>query len=77
MAVVVDLCNANAAGIAFENRRRVITAFSEPGKPNHTGRTEVQGAYLPLFLALCFNHLSWGGCRPYSLVAVACRRDFF
>jgi small subunit ribosomal protein S15 len=44
MAKVVDLRNANAAGIAFENRRRVIEAFSEPGKPNDTGRTEVQGA---------------------------------
>jgi small subunit ribosomal protein S15 len=44
MAKVVDLRNANAAGIAFENRRRVIEAFSEVGKPNDTGRTEVQGA---------------------------------
>jgi small subunit ribosomal protein S15 len=44
MAKVVDLRNANAAGIAFENRKRVIEAFSEPGKPNDTGRTEVQGA---------------------------------
>ena len=44
MARVVDLRNANAAGIAFENRRRVIEAFSEPGKPNDSGRTEVQGA---------------------------------
>jgi len=44
LAKVVDLRNANAAGIAFENRRRVIEAFSEPGKPNDTGRTEVQGA---------------------------------
>ncbi|KAH9980508.1 hypothetical protein BJV74DRAFT_856661 [Russula compacta] len=44
LAKVVDLRNANAAGIAFENRRRVIAAFSEPGKPNDTGRTEVQGA---------------------------------
>jgi small subunit ribosomal protein S15 len=45
MAALVDLRNANAAGIAFENRRRVIAAFSEPGKPNDTGRTEVQGVY--------------------------------
>ena len=46
LAKVVDLRNANAAGIAFENRRRVIEAFSEPGKPNDSGRTEVQGALL-------------------------------
>jgi small subunit ribosomal protein S15 len=52
VAKVVDLRNANAAGIAFENRRRVIAAFSEPGKPNDTGRTEVQGAFLPPFLFL-------------------------
>ena len=44
LAKIVDLRNANAAGVAFENRRRVIEAFSEPGKPNDTGRTEVQGA---------------------------------
>jgi small subunit ribosomal protein S15 len=44
VANLVDLRNANAAGIAFENRRRVIAAFSESGKPNDTGRTEVQGA---------------------------------
>jgi small subunit ribosomal protein S15 len=45
VAKLVDLRNANAAGIAFENRRRVIAAFSEPDKPNDTGRTEVQGAF--------------------------------
>jgi small subunit ribosomal protein S15 len=55
MAALVDLRNANAAGIAFENRRRVITAFSEPGKPNDTGRTEVQGAYLPLYFCSAFQ----------------------
>ena len=34
MAALVDLHNPNAAGIAFENRRRVIEAFceSEPWK---------------------------------------------
>ena len=45
LARVVDLRNANAKGIAFENRRRCIEAFSEPGKPNDTGRPEVQGMY--------------------------------
>ena len=45
LAKLVDLRNANAAGISFENRRRVIEAFSEPGKPNDSGRTEVQGAF--------------------------------
>jgi small subunit ribosomal protein S15 len=50
LAKVVDLRNANAAGITFENRRRVIEAFSEPGKLNDSGRTEVQGA-----LVLCLH----------------------
>ena len=55
LAKVVDLRNANAAGIAFENRRRVIEAFSEPGKPNDSGRTEVQGASAPfLSPSTCF-----------------------
>ena len=53
LARVVDLRNANAAGVAFENRRRVVEAFSAPGKPNDTGRTEVQGtSWCP---ALFFN----------------------
>ncbi|KAJ3552636.1 hypothetical protein NM688_g4046 [Phlebia brevispora] len=43
LARIVDLRNANARGIAFENRRRCIAAFSESGKPDDTGRPEVQG----------------------------------
>jgi len=56
MAALVDLRNANASGISFENHRRVIEAFSEPGKPNDTGRTEVQGA--------CLLSLFRSGFRP-------------
>ena len=44
-APLIALRNANAQGIAFENRRRVIAEFSEPGKPNDTGRPEVQGVF--------------------------------
>lgn len=58
MAALVDLRNANAAGIAFENRRRVVEAFSEPGKPNDTGRTEVQAALLTLQIRNLWKHLS-------------------
>ena len=43
LAKALDLRNANAAGIAFENRRRIIKAFSMPENPYDTGRTEVQG----------------------------------
>jgi hypothetical protein len=51
------LRNANAAGVAFENRRRSSRIF---GKPNDTGRTvtEVQDA-------LCYHTLiPTGGRRP-------------
>ena len=37
---LVDLWNANAAGVAFENQRRVVEEFSELGELNDTGRTE-------------------------------------
>jgi len=57
MAKLVDLRNANAGGIAFENRRRIIEAFSEPGKPNDTGRTEVQAALLTLQIRNIWDHL--------------------
>jgi small subunit ribosomal protein S15 len=51
---VVDLRNANAAGIAFEDRRRIIAAFSGAGRVNDTGRTEVQGAcFLLVFSLAC------------------------
>lgn len=44
-AKVLDLRNANAGGISFENRRRIIMAFSGPGNRYDTGRAEVQGRY--------------------------------
>lgn len=43
MARLLDMKNADAGGIAFENRRRIIDAFGEPGKKNDSGHTEVQG----------------------------------
>jgi small subunit ribosomal protein S15 len=42
---VIDLRNADAKGIAFENRRRIIHAFSTPENPWDTGRVEVQGTF--------------------------------
>ena len=44
-ARVISLKNANAKGIAFENRRRIIAAFSEPSNPHDPGRPEVQGVF--------------------------------
>ncbi|KAI0045673.1 mitochondrial ribosomal protein S15 [Auriscalpium vulgare] len=58
LARLVDLRNANAPGIAYENRRRVVAEFSEPGKPNDTGRPEVQAALLTLQIRNLWEHLS-------------------
>ena len=44
LARVISLKNANAKGIAFENRRRIVATFSEPSNPHDPGRPEVQGA---------------------------------
>lgn len=57
LARVVDLRNANARGIAYENRQRCIAAFSEPGKPNDTGRPEVQAAILTMRIRNVWDHL--------------------
>ena len=45
LAKALDLRNANAAGIAFENRRRIIREFSTPENPFNPGLTEVQGEF--------------------------------
>lgn len=42
-ARAIDLRNANARGLAFENRRRVIAAFSPSGNMADSGYPEVQG----------------------------------
>ena len=42
-ARLVDLRNANARGITYENTRRIVATFSEPENPTDTGRPEVQG----------------------------------
>jgi small subunit ribosomal protein S15 len=47
-AQLLDLRNANAAGIAYENRRRIIAAFSLPSNPFDPGRSEVQGMLIRL-----------------------------
>lgn len=54
LAKALDLRNANAGGIAYENRRRIIEAFSTPENPFNPGRTEVQGAHLPLQVFIHF-----------------------
>ncbi|KAH9934092.1 S15/NS1 RNA-binding domain-containing protein [Epithele typhae] len=56
-ARLVDLRNADAGGIAFENRRRIVAEFSEPEKPNDTGRPEVQAAIMTMEIHNMWNHL--------------------
>ncbi|KAI0082148.1 S15/NS1 RNA-binding domain-containing protein, partial [Panus rudis PR-1116 ss-1] len=58
LASLLDLRNANARGIAYANRRRIIAAFSEPGKPNDTGRSEVQAALLTYTIRKLWEHMS-------------------
>ncbi|TFK41670.1 hypothetical protein BDQ12DRAFT_625691 [Crucibulum laeve] len=57
-AKVLDLRNANAGGIAYENRRRIILAFSTPENPYDTGRSEVQAALLTYKIRNLWNHLT-------------------
>ncbi|KAI0778932.1 S15/NS1 RNA-binding domain-containing protein [Trametes elegans] len=57
-ARVVDLRNANAHGIAYENRRRIIAAFSEPENPYDTGRPEVQAAIATYNIRKLWDHLN-------------------
>ncbi|KAG6827410.1 hypothetical protein H0H92_011909 [Tricholoma furcatifolium] len=57
LAKLIDLRNANAGGIAYENRRRIIEAFSTPENPYDTGRTEVQVALLTYRIRNLWNHL--------------------
>lgn len=45
-AKVLDLRNANAGGISYENRRRIILEFSAVENPFDPGRSEVQGMYM-------------------------------
>ena len=57
LARIVDLRNANAKGIAFENRQRCIAAFSAPERPNDTGRPEVQGACYNMLAPVAASHI--------------------
>ncbi|PPQ93561.1 hypothetical protein CVT25_005553 [Psilocybe cyanescens] len=58
LAKALDLRNANAGGIAFENRRRIIMAFSTPDNPYDTGRTEVQVALMTHKIRTLWSHLN-------------------
>ncbi|EJC98828.1 uncharacterized protein FOMMEDRAFT_143178 [Fomitiporia mediterranea MF3/22] len=57
LARIVDLRNANARGIAFENRRRIIAAFSPTQNANDSGYPEVQVALLTMKIRNLWSHL--------------------
>ncbi|KAG6380707.1 hypothetical protein JVT61DRAFT_5085 [Boletus reticuloceps] len=56
-ARLADLRNANAKGLAYESRRRIIVAFSTPQQPNDTGRPEVQAALMTFRIRNLWSHL--------------------
>lgn len=59
LARLVDLRNANARGIAFENRRRIVAAFSPTGSAVDSGYPEVQGdSSVYSYRLLCFSNSS-------------------
>nr|VWP01429.1 Amine oxidase (EC [Ganoderma boninense] len=45
-------------GISYENRRRIVAAFSEPENPTDTGRPEVQAAIATYRIRNLWDHLS-------------------
>lgn len=53
LARLLDLRNANAKGLAFENRRRIIEAFSPNPEEPSTGHMEVQGVFNCYLVLLC------------------------
>ncbi|KDQ62854.1 hypothetical protein JAAARDRAFT_28830 [Jaapia argillacea MUCL 33604] len=57
-AKLIDLKNANAKGIAFENRKRVVAAFSTPENPCDPGRSEVQAAQITMKIRALWEHLT-------------------
>ncbi|KAK7020486.1 hypothetical protein R3P38DRAFT_2969746 [Favolaschia claudopus] len=61
-ARVIDLRNADAGGISYENRRRIVLAFSTPENPFSPGRTEVQAAILTYRIRKLYAHLK--RCKP-------------
>ncbi|KAF7323101.1 hypothetical protein HMN09_00090300 [Mycena chlorophos] len=56
-ARAIDLRNADAGGIAYENRLRIIKAFSTPENPFDPGRSEVQAALITYRIRKLYAHL--------------------
>jgi small subunit ribosomal protein S15 len=45
---LLDIKNASAQGLEFENKKRIVAAFSSQGKPHDPGLPEVQGRWAVL-----------------------------
>ncbi|KAF5346125.1 hypothetical protein D9758_009970 [Tetrapyrgos nigripes] len=57
-ARAIDLRNADADGVQYENKRRIIAKFSTPENPFDPGRTEVQAALLTYRIRNLWSHLT-------------------
>ncbi|TFK56370.1 S15/NS1 RNA-binding domain-containing protein [Heliocybe sulcata] len=55
---LIAMQNTNAPGMAYENRKRIVEAFSNPSKPGDTGRPEVQAALLTMKIRNLWTHLT-------------------
>ena len=56
LAKLMDLRNANAGGFNYENRKRIIMAFSGKENSFDTGRPEVQGTLFVLHRVISSSH---------------------
>jgi len=57
---LIDLKNASAQGLEFENKMRIVAAFSSQGKPHDPGLPEVQGT------SVLFSVIEAHSYRPRS-----------
>ena len=66
-AKMVDLHNANARGITYENRRRIVLQFSGPENSFDPGRAEVQGEIVFLISRITFSdgYVILSSCTSY------------
>jgi len=57
LARMMDLRNSNSDDLAFENRKRIVSAFSPTNKNLDTGCPEVQAALLTMKIRNLWDHL--------------------
>ena len=65
---LLDIRNASAKGLEFENKKRIVEAFSTQGKVNDPGLPEVQGSPLSLAVGtLLMSLLSLAALKTYRI----------